>query len=158
MNDYWFMQLVVGSAVALVAWFLRSNVETIRRERERFQGDRRAIYLQILDPYIRMFASSNDLIEQQEALKQIVSVDYRRAFYELNFMGSDDVILEMNGLMQYFYKAEREGTPADPRIVLNLWGSVLLAIRRDLGIRNTKLSSVDMLRSQIKDIDQAAGT
>ena len=64
----------------------------------------------------------------------------------------------MNDLMQYFYKIERDGTSPKPRVFLNLWGGVLLAIRRDLGIRNTKLSSIDMLRSQIKDIDNSAST
>ena len=33
------------------------------------------------------------------------------------------------------------------------WGSLLLAIRRDLGAKGTKLTEKDMLRSQIKDID-----
>ena len=158
MNSFWFMQLAVGSAIALITWYLRSSVENIRRERERLQGDRRAIYIQILDPFIRILASSSEPQEHQKALTQIASVEYRRAFYELNFMGSDEVILAMNDLMQYFYRAEREGTVPDPKSFLDLWGSVLLAVRRDLGIRNTKLSSADMLRSQIKDIDQAIRT
>ena len=87
MNETWLIQLVVGSAVALFGWYLRSAVESIRRERERLQGDRRTIYVQILDPFIRMFVGINDPKEQQKALSQIASVDYRRAFYELNFMG-----------------------------------------------------------------------
>ncbi len=141
MDNYWFVQLAVGSAIALFTWYLRSSVETIRRERERLQGDRRAIYLQVLDPFIRILAGLSDPSEQQEVLGQIASVDYRRTFYELNFMGSDDVILAMNDLLQFFFRAEREGTKPEPRSVLDLWGSVLLAIRKDLGIRNTKLSS-----------------
>ena len=153
MNDSWLVQLMVGSAIALLGWYLRSAVESIRRERERLQADRRTIYIQILEPFIRMFVGINDPKEQKKALSQVATVEYRRAFYELNFMGSDEVILAMNDLMQYFYKLERDGMSPEPKSFLGLWGSVLLAIRRDLGIRSTKLSSIDMLRSQIKDID-----
>lgn len=73
---------------------------------------------------------------------------------ELNMMGSDDVVRALNELMQYSYGVERDGTSPKPEEMLRYWGRVLLAIRRDLGNKRTKLMDVDMLRGQIRDIDQ----
>ena len=87
-------------------------------------------------------------------MTQVTSFEYRRALFQLNIMGSDDVILAMNRLMQYFYASERDSTPPELVEILPLWATVLLTIRRDLGNEGTKLEKVDMLRGQIKDIDQ----
>ena len=99
-------------------------------------------------------ATSNNPSEIKKALNQIKSFDYRRVSYELNMMGSDDVVRAMNSLMQHIYSLEREGTSGKPEDMLVYWGGVLLAIRRDLGNNKTGLTEVDMLRGQIKDIDQ----
>ena len=69
-------------------------------------------------------------------------------------MGSDDVVRALNELMQYSYGVERDGTSPKPEEMLRYWGRVLLAIRRDLGNKRTKLMDIDMLRGQIRDIDQ----
>ena len=69
-------------------------------------------------------------------------------------MGSDDVVRAMNSLMQHIYSFEREGTAGKPEDMLVYWGRVLLAIRRDPGNNKTGLAEADMLKGQIKDIDQ----
>ncbi len=145
---------ITGVALGFVGWYLRSSIETIRREKEDLQDKRRQIYIQILEPHIRIFAGIKNPSEANKAIRQVTSFDYRKALVELNLMGSDDVVRAMNDLMQYMYSLERDDTSTKPEDILVHWGGVLLAIRRDLGNKGTRLAEVDMLRGQIKDIDQ----
>ena len=135
-------------------WYFTSIFEAIRREKEKLQEERRKIYIQVLEPYIRIFAGIKNPLETKKALSQITSFDYRRASCELNMMGSDDVVRALNELMQHIYSLEKGDVSAKPEAMLVYWSRVLLAIRRDLGNKKTSLTEVDMLSSWIKDIDQ----
>ena len=59
----------------------------------------------------------------------------------------------MNDFMQYTYKGN-----TDAKELVSMWGGLLLAIRRDLIGKKTKLSEIDMLRSTITDIDKVTST
>lgn len=147
--------IIVALIVGLVGWFLRQYIDSVRRERERLQDERRKIYMHILEPYIRLFASTNDPKESEIALEQIQSFKYRKATFEVKLMGSDEVILATNKLMKHFYAREAsvdsKGSP-DHKAVF-LMGELFISVRKDL-IKKTKLNEVDMLRDFIKDIDQ----
>ena len=69
--------------------------------------------------------------------------------FELNLMGSDDVVRAMNAFQQHIYN-----NPSDSKMSIVRLSELLLAIRRDLGNKNTKIEPIDMLRSQITDIDK----
>ena len=70
-------------------------LKTVRRERERLQDERRKVYVEVLEPYIRIFAGIRNPSETKKALNQIGSFDYRRAAFELNMIGSDEVVRTM---------------------------------------------------------------
>lgn len=147
--------IIVALIVGLTGWFLRQYVDSVRRERERLQDERRKIYMQILDPYIRLFASTNNPAELERAQTQIQSLEYRKTSFEVKLMGSDEVVLAINKLMQHFYaRADHvdAAESSDHEGVL-LIGELFLTIRRDL-VKGSKLIKVDMLRGFIKDIDQ----
>jgi hypothetical protein len=136
----------------IITWFLKSRVEELRATEERLREERRKIYSQILDPYIRLFA---DLKGQgpSQAIKKITSYEYRKkTAFDLNLFGSDEVVRAYNALMKHTYEAESTGKQ-DPKEMMRLWGSLLLEIRRSLGNKKTKLNEFDMLRAMIKDID-----
>ena len=162
MEDRSWIELFLIPLIALftgtgfVGWYLQSKIETFRREKEKLQVEWKEIYIEIFDPYIRMFAGINNPSETRKALNKITSYDYRRVLFKLNLLGSDDVVRALTELMQYFYSVEKleDGTSPDPKDMLDHFGAVLLAIRRDLGNKRTKLTEIDMLRIQIKDIDQ----
>jgi len=81
----------------IITWFLKSRVEELRATEERLREERRKIYGQILDPYIRLFA---DLKGQGpvQALKKIGSYEYRKTAFDLNLFGSDEVVRAYNNL------------------------------------------------------------
>ncbi len=139
--------LVLGG---IVTWFLKARVEELRATEERLREERRKIYRQILDPYIHLFANSKS---QTQAIKEVTSYNYRKAAFELNLFGSDEVVRAYNSLMQHTYHAESLGKE-DPKEMMRLWGDLLLEIRKSVGNKKTKLKEFDMMRAMIKDIDR----
>lgn len=154
MDNSWLLQLVVAAIVGFAAWYMRSIVESIRQERERLHESRRKVYLDLLEPFITTLSAVNDPGRREEALGKITSVEYRHTLFELGLLGSDEVNVSLGEFMQYFYKVERKGESPEAKRTMFLWGDLLLSIRRDLGSKGTKLTSRDMLRPQIKDIDE----
>ena len=135
----------------LIAWVIKSKIQELRAVEESLRGKRRKTYTEILDPYIRLFAELKTKGPNQ-ALKKIISYDYKKTAFDLILFGSDEVVRAHNNLMKHFYEAEAKGTQ-DTKEMMSLWGNLLLAIRKNLGNKKTKLDEFDMLRAMIKDID-----
>jgi len=136
----------------IITWFIKSRIEELRAIEEKLREERRNIYAQILDPYIRLFADIKGK-GPDEALKRITSYDYRKTAFDLNLFGSDEVIRAFNNLMKHTYEAEATGNQ-DPEEMMRLWGKLLLEIRKSLGNKKTKLNEFDMLRAMIKDMSK----
>jgi len=136
----------------IITWFIKSKIEELRAIKEKLREERRNIYAQILDPYIRLFADLKGK-GPNEALKRITSYDYRKTAFDLNLVGSDEVVRAYNNLMKHTYEAEATGNQ-DPKEMMRLWGKLLLEIRKSLGNKKTRLNEIDMLRAMIKDIEK----
>lgn len=134
----------------IITWLLKSRVEELRTTEERLREERRKIYSQILDPYIRLFADKEQ--GPAQAIGKITSYEYRKTAFDLNLFGSDEVVRAYNALMKHTYEAESTGK-RDPKEMIRLWGGLLLEIRKSLGNKKTELNELDMLRAMIKDID-----
>lgn len=142
--------LVVLSGI--ITWFAKSKIEELRVINEKLRKERRNIYAQILDPYIRLFADIKGK-GPDEALKMVTSYNYKKNAFDLNLIGSDKVVFAFNNLMTHSYKAEATGNK-DPKEMMSLWGELLLEMRKSLGNKNTKLNKYDMLKAMVKDIDK----
>ena len=135
----------------IITWLLKSRIEELRTTEKNLREERRKIYTEILEPYVRLF---HDIIKGQgsaQAIKKITSYEYKKTAFELNLFGSDEVVRAYNALMQHAYKAESTGKQ-EPKEMMRLWGGLLLEIRKSLGNKKTKLDEFDMLRAMIKDV------
>ena len=139
--------MVIGG---IITWVIKSKIEELRELEEKLREERRNIYAQLLDPYIRLFADLKGK-GPEVAVKKITSYDYRKTAFNLNLFGSDEVIRAFNNLMKHTYEAEAIGNQ-DPEEMMRLWGKLLLEIRKSLGNKKTKLNEFDMLRAMIKDM------
>jgi hypothetical protein len=152
------VQIIVPSVLVIiggiVGWLVRSRTEEYRAIREKLREEQRKIYSEILEPYIELFADIKGK-GSIKATQKITSYDYRKTAFDLNLVGSDEVVSAHNELMQYAYRAEETGEK-DPVEMLRLWGILLLKIRKSLGYKSTKLNEWDMLRGMIKDINKFA--
>lgn len=140
--------MVIGG---IIAWFIKSRAEELRAIEVKLREERRKIYSQILDPYIQLFADLKDKGPGQ-AMKKIMSYEYKKTAFDLNLFGSDEVVHAYNALMKHTYEVEATGKQ-DTKEFMRMWGNFLLEIRRSLGNKKTKLDEFDMLRAMIKDID-----
>lgn len=69
--------IIVALIVGLSGWFLRQYFDSVRREREKLQDARLDIYVQILEPYIRLFTGIKNPNELSKATKK---------YYRLNIV------------------------------------------------------------------------
>ena len=150
------MQIVIGPALmsigGLIVWIIKAKIEELRAIEEKLGDDRRKVYEQILEPYIRIFTDLKGS-GPEEAIQTIKSFDYRKAAFNLNLFGSDNVVTAYNELMQCFFKYET-GQVSDPHDMLRKWGNFLLEIRKSLGNQSTRLKGIDMLKGMIKDVEK----
>jgi hypothetical protein len=127
----------------LVVWYVQSRVD--------LRPERRKVYGEILEPYIRVFANAKDAAAQREAAMQLQTFEYRKTAFDLSLFGADSVVRAYNDMMQYAFSSS-SSTP-DAKKMMQLWGQLLLEIRKSLGNPSNELSEWDMLRGMITDID-----
>lgn len=134
----------------IITWIIKSRIEELRATEERLTEACKKIYGEILEPFVTLFADIQGK-GPDEAVKVLMSRDYRRTALELNLFGSDEVVRAYNALMQHSYKVKTD-SKQDPKLIMTLWGRLLLEIRRSLGNKNTTLAEVDMLEGMITNI------
>jgi hypothetical protein len=137
----------------LIGWAVKSRLEELQKAQERLASERRKLYADLLDPYVKIFAGAKGQIAPEDVQKQILSIDYRRTALEVVLIGTDEVVDAYNDLMQHFYKQQAEASGSSFE-TLRLYGVLLLAIRKSLGNSTTRLTEWDMLRHMITDIDE----
>ena len=137
----------------IITWFLKTKSEELRTIETKLSEQRRKVYDEILEPYIRIFVNFKDSKNMQEATSKILSYDYRKTAFNLSLFGSDGVVRAYNALMRHFFQAADTGRQ-DAKTMMYLWGDFLLEIRKSLGNKRTKLKQIEMLEAMIKDINK----
>ena len=92
-----------------MTWWVQSRIEQTRREAERLHSERAKLYGKLLEPFSAILG-----IKARNAgdpVKIIQSKDYRDAMFQVNLVGSDDVVRAFNKMMKMFY--QRGDTPLD---------------------------------------------
>ena len=141
-------------------WRNQKSIERKIKLEENLRSDRIEIYNQILKPYILTFSNYDNkntkfkrksTTKEDEAVKIILSHEYRRTCCQLVLIGSDEVVTSYNGLMQHFYSVSDENQNSIK--LMELLGDFLLAIRKSVGNDATTITNFGMLEWLIKDIN-----
>ncbi len=146
------------AALGVIALIVQHRLQALRQQQEKLREQRQELYLSILDPHIRIFASlnkQNRKAAEQAAMRMLLSPEYMRNTFQFAMIGSDDVVRKHNELRQ-FAANNPDGQPTGgfSGSILECFGSLVLAIRRDLGNKRTKLEPVDMFKPIITDLSQ----
>lgn len=149
----WLTQIAVAVVSGVVVWYITWRTGVLRYERERLHDERRHVYIRVLEPYFRILGGKTSPEDLREALRKLKSAEHRTALFELTLMGSDEVVRAVSDFMQQGFRVAQDNSTMSPSDLVQSWGGVLLAIRRDLRNRKTQLRELDMLRSSITDID-----
>ncbi len=81
-----------------------------------------------------------------EAIVLANSSEYYRALVEFAATASDELILAFNKMTKIGYDLSHSKKPVDREAAPSAFGDFMLAIRKELGPHNTKLSRNDMLQ------------
>lgn len=151
-----FTTLVAGATsvvVGLVVWWVQSRIEENRRLAERLYKDRADLYIRLLQPMEMILSGqSGNPARVAQALQQ---KEYRNAAFQIHFFGSDDVLRAFNSMWQFLWSMPLDEGPVDESVMLEAFtaiGQVMLAIRRDMGNKRTRLEPLEMFMSRIKDL------
>ena len=151
-----FIQSILPTLLALaggaIGWYFRSKWEASQRQQEKLRDERAATYMDILEPFIRLFSDLSPQ-GQKKTLALIKSLESRKSSFRLVLVGEDNVVQAWNQMWKTVYQIEnQEGQ--DNTILLKRFGRVLLEIRKSIGSTDTKLEEKDMLQWMIKDIER----
>jgi hypothetical protein len=155
-NDLMTLLLALGAPLlvfigGLVSWLLKTRKEDLRMIEEGALEKRAEIYNTLLDPIIVIFSGPSDEEVKEQALQELVSIDYKKAGFNLITFGSDDMVNAYNDMMQSFYNEEHATNPKES---MRKFATFLLSVRKDLYNKNTKLKQWDMLKFMMPDIDE----
>ena len=141
---------LVAALVGFAVWFFQSRIEAARQAEGRLRDERRKTYADLLDPFLKAMSSPTETWRKDKAFDPYTM---RRAGFEVSIIGSDEVVRSFNKMMQALYALERENKEMVLPTTLQLWGGLLLEVRKSVGDPRTRLTPRDMLAGLIKDID-----
>jgi len=151
-----FIQSILPTLLAMaggaIGWYFRSKWEASHRQREKLRDERAATYMEILEPFIRLFSDLSPQ-GQKETLSLIKSLESRKSSFRLVLVGEDNVVQAWNQMWKSVYDLDAQGG-GDNTILLRRFGAVLLEIRKSIGSPETGLREQDMLQWLIKDIER----
>lgn len=150
-SSAWVTGLAIPALLALggfIAWGVRSTIEDYREAERQLAAERRALYQQVLEPFLLPLITADDQAEAVSSMQETVfdSEEYKRAVFELSLFASDDVVRAFGDITN---SASNTASPS-PMV---LWSRLLLAVRKSVGNKGTRLTPVEILRPMINDVD-----
>lgn len=134
-----------------------------RLNEERLYAERRKLYMQLVEPFIMMFAGTSDDFGSDERTLKIIdklqSPEHMKMMHEFLYLGTDEVVYALNDLWRLIYSMDNEklrqtdSTQTGMKVIEAL-GALHLAIRRELGNPDTELTKIDMFVHKIKGIEE----
>lgn len=139
-----------------IGWKVRRSFDRQLELEDKLRDKRIETYNHILEPFIILLMSdaawSQDSKNKgkdkgEHALKQLLSLEYRRQGFRLSLVGTDEVVRSYNNLMQFFYAMGDSATPTDGNLksMMSLLGQFLLEIRKSTGNESSGLTNWEML-------------
>lgn len=121
------------------------SAQRLRDLEQRISERKYDMYKPIVDLYATIF--SKDDAEKARALKQIPK-ELSKFTTWIGIYGSDEAIRAFHNVMQGSYSS------VQPKIAIRLYAEFLIAIRRDIGYRDTLVTGRDLLGLKLNDLYQ----
>ncbi len=149
------LAVVVPSLLSLWIWKLKTDNKELMEERRRMKAIRHDIYMELISPYISLFVNISDSDNKSKTIEKLQSEKYANTIYEFCINGSDEAIKALNKMRLYAEKLPKQKNGAEQeKMLIDCWGGLLLALRKDLGERKTKLNKIEILIPHLKELDK----
>lgn len=139
-----------------LTWLLKAKREESLAQEEKTRLFRIKTYETLLEPYYGLFTFNlPDKVKDKE-IQKIATIEYKKAAFNLTTFGSDEVVKSFNNLMQsYYHKRADQFSDKDEFgiYMVRMFSAFLLAIRKDLYSKNTKLKRSQLVEFMITDIE-----
>ncbi len=143
---------VLVTVSSLITWFFKSRKEELVNQELKVRENKIQVYETLLEPFIGAFTNTLSEKEKQEYINKLLTIEYRKAAFNLTTFGSDQVVTAYNKIMQDFFNPPESEKNEIGIIHLKNFSNLLLMIRRDLYSKRTKLRKSQMLEFMINDI------
>ncbi|MDP2541166.1 hypothetical protein V1T75_11635 [Tenacibaculum sp. FZY0031] len=144
----------------LITWFFKSKREDTLIAEEKTREFKIKTYETLLEPFITVFTFTLKENQKQKGINKLLSLEYRKAAFNLTTFGSDEVVKSYNNIMQAFFNIKAEDYEDEGEgeeyavIMLTYLSDLLLNIRKDLYTKKTDLARSEMLAFMINDIEK----
>ena len=118
---------IVGAISAAIGYYLRKYFESIAKEREKLSSERRRVYIEILEPYIKVLTEIKSKSDRNPAVKTLLSFEYKKSLYKLNLIGSDEVIKSVNKFIAVSREINSDNS-IKPEEIIKCWGELILKL------------------------------
>jgi len=145
-------------AVPIVVLLIGNNFAKKTALEKSLHDKRVPLYNELLEPLI-VLNTPDDATDKDRkykgksnsdiAIQIIKTTEYNKKMFEMGLIAPDSVIRAFNKFYQYFYSTDGD---FDTETVMNLWGNILLEIRKSMGNNKTELHPFEMLEWKLKDI------
>lgn len=149
MNDPLFIALlspILLTIGGIISWLLKSRSESLQLAEQLSREKRLETYKKILDPYWIILSPQSNDPEKDIAMKELLTVKYKKICFDLVTFGSDETVRSFNNFIQYKPKKEVDLN------ILDLFSEFVLNVRKDLYKKNSKLEPKETLKFIIKDL------
>lgn len=146
--------LIWTAIIGAMGWAVQSSVRQKQEYQRLLAEQKRLQYFEFLD-FLNEFASAS--LESPESTSPERLLQLRRWSLRLTMIGSDEVVKAWNqakgvGLIDT-NRQRADDQETRTLAILSAWGGLWLAMRKDCGHFDTKLTVFDMLASFVNDIE-----
>jgi hypothetical protein len=147
--------LLWAAIIGAAAWAIQSNIEQKREHQKLLAERKREHYLQFLEFMAKFISKAGDAESAASMASaspdtSIVPLDELRMWsLRLTLIGSDEVVRAWNSARLGSINDQGDGLH-----MMRSWGRLWLAMRKDCGHLDTKLSVSEVLASFVNDIEQ----
>ena len=145
---------IFASVGAFFWWLIRNTIESAQRSHEHFRENRLKVYMEALDPVLTALQQAKRGRSGRKKGLGFSEDQFRRALVNVKLMATDEVVKSLDDMITGS-SDDRDYTDEESATrLVDQFGGLLLAIRKDLGNPTTTLTELDMLKVIIVDVEQ----
>jgi len=145
-------------AVPIIILIIGNNFSKKMEIEKGLRDERVPLYKELLEPLIILYTPDDAFKKDKKyqgksnadiSLEMIQTKQYNQKMFEMSLIAPDSVIRAFNNFYQYLYTNHGK---TETQTVMNLWGMILIEIRKSMGNSKTELHPLEMLEWKLKDI------
>lgn len=141
---------------AIVGYFIQNRINRLQKIEENIRNLKFDLYKKLIEPYIFILAFPGNDTSYEFAINELSTLPYKRNYYNLKFIGSDQIIILFNELLELGNNARGDELNKVSKVekskIINVLGKLFLEIRKEYGVK-TKLNPEEIMKLALKELE-----